>query len=117
MSNLTRDFITLVLVIVIGFLIHLLYVQEKDEDKQQNLKINELHIERDSIVQELQESNQQRDSFRLTADSIRRSNERLITLVVKKDSLIRIIPGRYNKWGSDSLGREMDRRADVRQAP
>lgn len=111
MNNLTANLITGILVLLIGFLLHLLYLQDKDFKKETSLKINELIIQRDSTNQLLRQSEEQRLRLNHIADSLNNHVQTLALEVKIKDREIRSIKGRYDKVSQDSLAILMDKRA------
>jgi uncharacterized protein YlxW (UPF0749 family) len=112
MSKLTANLITGVLLVIVGFMIHLNYRQSKIREKENSLRLNELAHERDSARQLLKQSKQQRVLLNHTIDSLHNSSKALVLKIEEKDRQIKQIPGRYKNVPQDSLGKLMDRRAN-----
>lgn len=111
MSKLTANLITGILLIVIGFMVHLNIRQDQIEDKEHSLIQDKLTHERDSARQLLKQSEQQRVLLNHTIDSLNNSSKALVLKIEEKDRQIKQIPGRYKDVGSDSLANLMNARA------
>lgn len=98
--------ISLLLLIIFYFIYGL--NQQRIEDKRD---LYEQAIIQDSLNRELTRSSQERHLLVLRIDSLNSISQTLSTKLTVTKQELSSIKGRYKTWSSDSLAKEMNRRA------